>query len=157
MFAERTSRLKTLVESLPLNVEQIKTLTPVSSSYIIPHNQKRSRRYGLVLFNSVDRSGAAAEADNIQQALEEAGCDVTKMEWTNAVELGSMINSALIRMMSDCSLLIVCLMSHGCQGALSASDGKEIPVNDILHQLSYTLPSYVPLVRMFVSFCVLTP
>lgn len=80
MLAEYESRFKTFVESLPLNVEQIKTLSPVSSYYIIPYNQKRSRRYGLVLFNSVDRSGAAAEADNMEQALEEAGCDVTKME-----------------------------------------------------------------------------
>ena len=157
MLAEYESRLKTFVESLPLNVEQIKTLSPVSSYYIIPYNQRRSRRYGLVLFNSVDRSGAAAEADNMEQALEEAGCDVTKMEWKDAAELGSMIDSALIKMMSDYSLLTVCLMSHGCQGALSASDGKEKPVNDIVHQLSYSLPSYVPLVRMFVSFCVLSP
>ena len=62
----------------------------------------------------MDRSGEAAEADNMEQALEEAGCDVTKMEWKDDAELGSMIDSALIRMMSDCSLLIVCLLSHGC-------------------------------------------
>ena len=69
-----------------------------------------------------------------------------RMDWSEAGELQCMIESALSGIVGNCSLLIVSLMSHGCRGVLRGSDGEEIPVNDILHQFTYTLPEYVPLV-----------
>ena len=69
------------------------------------------------------------------------------MEWNGTTELQCMIDSVLCRIAGDFSLLIVCLMSHGCRGVLRASDGEEIPVNNILNQFSYTLPEYIPLVN----------
>ena len=74
------------------------------------------------------------------------------MEWSEGRELQCMIESALSRIVSDCSLLIVCLMSHGCRGVLSGSDGEEIPVNDILHQFTYTLPDYLPMVCLILLY-----
>ena len=47
----------------------------------------------------------------------------------------------------DCSLLFVCLMSHGRRGTLVDSRSSEIPINDILNQLSNTIPQHLPLVR----------
>ena len=121
-------------------------MSPHSSQYIIPHKQKKSKRYGLILFCSAGRQGAVAEADDLEHALQTTGCDVMRMDWSEAGELQCMIESALSGIVGNCSLLIVSLMSHGCRGVLRGSDGEEIPVNDILHQFTYTLPEYVPLV-----------
>ena len=74
------------------------------------------------------------------------------MEWYEAGELQCMIDSAMERIVGDCSLLIVCLMSHGSRGVLKGQGGEEIAVNDILHQFTYTLPESVPLVRELTRF-----
>ena len=135
-----------MIETEFLTVEHIQQLSPHIDHYIVPHKQKKSKRYGLILFSAGDRPQAVAEADDLEHALETAGCDVMKMDWNGGAELQCMIESALSRIVGDCSLLIVCLMSHGCRGVLRGGDGKEIPVNDILHQFTYTLPESIPLV-----------
>ena len=135
-----------IIEHEPLNQGQIEELSPYSSQYVIPHNQTKTKRYGLILYNSEDRHGADEEADNFKQALETAGCDVIKLQWSNTSELGSMIDSSLTRIVGDCSLLIVAVMTHGYRGALSGSEGSEIPINNILRQFEQDLPSHIPLV-----------
>ena len=107
-------------------MEQIKELSPYSSHYIIPHNQKKARRHGLILYNSADRSGAEVEAQNLKQALETAGNEVIKMEWSSANELHSMIESAVGGILDKCSLLVVCLMAHGSRGVIQGEDGSKI-------------------------------
>ena len=144
-FTEKELRICNIMKSESLTANQIQQLSPHSSQYIIPHKQKNSKGYALILFSSASRQGAVAEADDLEQALMTSGCDVIKMVWNRATELQCMIAA-------DCSLLIVCLMSHGCRGVLRASDGEEIPVNNTLHQFSYTLPEYIPLVNMHKSF-----
>ena len=93
-----------ITETESLTVEQIQQLSPHSSQYIIPHKQKKSKRYALILFSSAGRQGAVAEADDLEQAPQTTGCDVIKMEWFDAVELHNMIDSAMIRIAGDCSL-----------------------------------------------------
>ena len=131
-------------------MEQIQQLSSHSSQYIIPYKQQESKRYGLILFSSEDRQGAFEEADGLEQALRATGCDVIKMEWFEAVELHNMIDSAMMRIAGDCSLLIVCLMSHGSRGVLSGSCGGRVTVNDVLHQLTFCLPSdmCIPMVSL---------
>ena len=146
-FTDLLIQRQNITETESLTVDQIQVLSPLSTQYIIPYKQEKSKRYGLILFRSENRSGAAAEADDLEQALEAAGCKVMKMEWYEARELQGMIDSAMDRIVGDCSLLIVCLMSHGSRGVLKGQGGEEIAVNDILHQFTYTLPESVPLVR----------
>ena len=143
---ERELQIQRITETESLTTEQIPQLSPHSPQYIIPYRQKKSKRYGLILFRSEGRQGAVAEADDLEQALQTTGCDVIKMEWSEAVELHNMIESALSRIVDDCSLLIVSLMSHGSRGALADSHGNRIPVNSILHQLSVLLAQETPLV-----------
>ena len=143
---ERELHIQRITETESLTTEQIQQLSPHSSQYIIPYKQKKSKRYGLILFSLEGRQGAVAEADDLEQALLTTGCDVIKMEWSEATELHNMIESALSRIVADCSLLIVCLMSHGSRGALADSHNKSIPVNHILHQFSFSLPEEIPLV-----------
>ena len=114
-----------IIETESLTTEQIQQLSPHSSQYIIPYNKKKSKRYGVIFFRSEGRLGAAAEADDLEQSLLVTGCDVIKMEWSKATELHNMKESALSRIVADCSLLIVCLMSHGSRGALADCHGKE--------------------------------
>ena len=140
--------MRKISETESLTEEQIQQLSPHSSQYIIPHKQKKSKRYGLVLFNSEERPGAEAEAANVEQALQTAGCDVMKMEWYDVDELHNMIESVLNGIVADCSLLIVCLMSHGSRGVITGSNGKAIPVNKILNAfVGNFMPKELPLVR----------
>ena len=131
-------------------MEQIQQLSSPSSQYIIPYEQQKRKRYGLILFSSENRQGAFEEADGLEETLKASGCDVIKMEWFDAVELHNMIDSAMIRIAGDCSLLIVCLMSHGSRGVLSGSCGGRVTVNDVLHQLTFCLPSdmCIPMVSL---------
>ena len=146
IVTEREIQIQRITETESLTTEQIQQLSPHSSQYIIPYKQKKGKRYGVILFRSEGRQGAVAEADDLEQALQATGCDVIKMEWSEAAELHIMIESARSRIVADCSLLIVCLMSHGSRGALADSHGKRIPVNDILHQFSVLLAQETPLV-----------
>ena len=141
LFSDKELQIQNIAETESLTVEQIQQLSPHSSQYIIPHKQQKSKRYGLILFNSEDRQGAFEEADGLEQALWASGCDVIKMEWCGAVELHNMIDSAMTSIVGNCSLLIVCLMSHGSRGVLSGSCGGRVTVNDVLHQLTFCLPS----------------
>lgn len=110
----------------------------------------------MVLYNPAARYGASEEADNLEQALTSAGCDVTKMSWLNANEIHNMIESSLQSMVHNCSLLIVCIMAHGSRGVLKGSEGEDKPVNDILHQLKHLLPSFIPLVSVLPLYTILT-
>ena len=85
-------------------MDQMQELPPYSYHYIIPHNQQRIKAYGVVLVNTHNRPGAVSEAENFEQALETLGYIVFKMEWTDVAELQSMIESALIRVIDDCSM-----------------------------------------------------
>ena len=145
----RELQVQRITETESLTIEQILQLSPHSSQYVIPYKQKKSKRYGVILYRSEGRQGAVAEADDLEQALLTTGCDVIKMEWSEAAELHNMIESALSRIVTDCSLLIVCLMSHGGRGTLADSHGRKIPVNDILHQFSFWMPQETPLVMIF--------
>ena len=143
----RQQKIEHIIEEEPLSAGHIEELSPYSAQYVIPHNQTRMKRYGLILYNKQHRNGAEEEADNFKQALEVAGCHVTKLEWTSTAELGSMIDSSLEGIVGDCSLLIVAVMTHGYRGALRGSENSDIPINHILFQLQLTLLKHTPLVR----------
>ena len=101
----------------------------------------------MILYCSANRSGATKEADKLHHALLAAGCNTSKKTWNDAKGIYHLVDSALDEIVADCSLLIVCLMAHGSRGMVRGSAGEGIPINNILHQLSYRLPSHVPMVR----------
>mgnify|MGYP001800351471 CR=1 FL=1 len=147
----RQCRIQILVERKALGIKEIKELSPHSKTYIIPHIQLRSKRYGLILDNKYCRNGAEDEANSFRQSLEAAGFNVKKFEWEGATDLMAIIDDAVATISTDCSLLLVSLMSHGSRGMLGASDGKSIPVNHILQRIYHSLPPYVPLVGGYSS------
>ena len=122
-------------------------MSPHCSKYVIPNNQRKFKIYALILYTPSQRSGGEEEANYLENSLNEAGWNVIKLEWLNTVELHNLIDSSLSLIVSSCSLLLVCLMSHGSRGSVIGSEGKEKPVNDIIHQLDRLLPKSIPQVR----------
>ena len=103
----------------------------------------------MIFCNISNREGANEEAYNIRLALKSIGCEVFEIEWSAAHELGAKMDSILDSgILRNCSLLTVCIMTHGYRGVFSGSDGTEVPVNNVLNQLSVSLPEYLPLVSM---------
>ena len=137
-----------LAEKEPLTVDHIKELSPHSSQYIVPYNQKRSKRYGLILYTTYNRPGAQDEADNMERSLHTAGFCVEKIEWNDAWELHSKLDSTLQQIACDCSLLVLCLMSHGSRGVLHGGDSHGIiRIYDVLQHLSQLIAEFIPMVR----------
>ena len=133
-------------------MDQMQELSPYSYRYIIPHKRQRIKAYGVVLFNTHNRPGAVAEAENFVQDLETLGCIVFKMEWTDVAERQSMIESALKRVIDDCSKLYDAVMSHSPRGILAGSDDLEIPINNLLHQFTHSLPDYISMVSAILCY-----
>ena len=148
-FLDREALVQNLTGKYPLSLKQVVQLSQNSSHYVVPYKSSRSRHFGLILCNISDREGANEEANNIKIALESIGCEVIKIEWSAAHELGAKMDSILDSgILRNCSLLTVCMMTHGYRGVFSGSHGTEVPVNDVLNQLSVSLPDYLPLVSM---------
>ena len=124
-------------------------LSPHSYGYIIPRNQSNCKMYALILFNLMNRPGAEGEAGNLEDSLKIAGFEEPLMfQWTNPNELHNMIGVGVDGVRREnCSLFMVCLMSHGSMGSLEAGGGNKTQINSILHQLKGELPPDIPLVR----------
>lgn len=145
-LAERAALIVNIIEHESISVEQILELSPHSSRYLVPFNQSKSKHHGLIFFNTEDRQGAENEASYMKQALQLTGCEIIQQEWSAAHQLGDMIDNALTDILAECSLLVVCIMTHGYRGTLSGGEGTEISVNDVLNQLTTSLPGHLPLV-----------
>ena len=134
-----------LVEDEPLTMNQIERLSPHSLTAVIPYDQKHCKRYGLILYSTYQRDGAEEEAENLNHALGASGCLTIKQQFSGKQDLLNGIEGA-IRNINDCSLLIVCLMSHGGRGAISGDGGEQIAIDPILQKLDHHLPKFTPLV-----------
>ena len=109
-------------------------------------------KYGLILYNPSDRDGALEEADNLQSGLKAVGCQVFKAEWTTKAEISKQNKDGLQRI-TDCTLLIVCIMSHGTAGALRCDDdNRSVALNDVMFEFTRKLPPELPMVRTLCSF-----
>ena len=95
----------------------------------------------LVFYNPRRREWDDEEANELQGRLEAAGFKVNRKIWTTKHELRQLI-TATVRGMERCSLLFVCIMSHGRAGALKTTDGdgdSAMIINDVLHQFNTQL------------------
>ena len=102
---------------------------------------------GLILYNPDSRDGATKEAEDLHSGLQAVGCQVKEKMWTTKVELNNFIEEGLYSI-DECSLLVVCIMSHGTAGYLRCSDGDgSVVINDVLIRFSRVLPEHIPLVR----------
>ena len=103
-------------------------------------------RFGIILYNRSDREGAVEEADNLQSGLQAVGCQVFREEWTTKRELSTLIDKG-VRKAAGCSLLVVCIMSHGTAGTLKCQDDNGyIVFNDVLLEFTRKVAKDVPMV-----------
>ena len=113
VISEKGQKIDMIIQTEALTINGMERFSPHCSQYLIPYNQGRCKRYALILYNLTQRSGGEAEADYLEATLNTAGCDVIKLEWQDTSELHNLIDSSLSLISKSCSLLIVCLMSHG--------------------------------------------
>ena len=104
--------------------------------------------YALILYTTVQRLGGQEEATYLEDALRMAGFEVIKLEWHSTDQLSTFFEYKLRPIADNCSLLMVCLMSHGSRGSVIGNDMKKRPVNDILPHLNELLLKFIPLVRI---------
>ena len=145
-LVEQQLMIEELVMNEPLSVSQILGLSPYSSNYIIPYNQEKCKRYGLILYVTENRPGGQEEADDMEESLQRAGFEVIKREWSKCDELYELLYGTLSVRRYHCSLLFVCLCGPGAGGCLRGADGQVKPVNYYLHLLHLVLPEWTPLV-----------
>lgn len=98
-----------------------------------------SNPIGLVIYNPHGRDGAEVEADDLEDGLNEAGFSVIRGKWTTKVQLCALIDSVM-KSISGCTLLFVCIMSHGSAGKLKTAEGDCVMIiNDILYGFNIKL------------------
>ena len=164
--------MREIIEQESLTQEEIKKLSPLTSQYIIPYNQAQesldadtprwlvdevaaintqrqaqTSRYGFIFYNTDQReNGAEEEANNLQQALSETGCDVIKAKWEHTNQLQEMISDRLSHIGGRCNILFACIMSHGELGQLRGSNDSLVSISTVIKLFEQNLPSHVPLV-----------
>ena len=162
--------IREITEEDSLTQKEIDKLSPLTSQYVIPHNQAQkssdtqrwlvdevaeintqrqaqTSRYGFIFYNTDQReNGAEDEANNLHQALSETGCEVIKAKWGHTHQLQEMISDRLSDLGGQCNFLFACIMSHGELGQLRGSDDSLVSISTIIKLFEQNLPSHVPLV-----------
>ena len=164
--------MREIIEEESLTQEEIKKLSPLKSQYVIPYNQAQepldddtqgwlknvhaaiitqrhaqTSRHGFIFYNTDQReNGAEEEANNLQKAFSETGCNVIKAKWEHTNQLQQMIGDELCDIGGRCNFLFACIMSHGELGQLRGSDDSLLSISSIIKQFEQNLPSHVPLV-----------
>ena len=123
--------MREIIEVESLAQEEIKKLSALTTQYVIPHHQAQKRldestlqmlngvayvitqrqaqtsRYGFIFYNTDQReNGAEEEANNLQRALSETGCDVIKAKWEHTHQLQEMISDRLSDIGGRCNFLL---------------------------------------------------
>ena len=61
--------VENLITNLPLTLEHVKMLSPVSERFIIPKNTTRIQPHAFIFYNTEDREGAENEANHMYQSF----------------------------------------------------------------------------------------
>lgn len=128
-------------------------LNQYSDKYLIPLNRSNVKPQAFVYYNTHNRPGAESEAENLTSAIEYGGCVSRSVKWESVNGLRKAINGDVTSVKTSCSLLIICLMSHGSLGCLHGSDDEIITIDTILKDICEELPPDIPLVGLcFINF-----
>lgn len=104
----------------------------------------------LICYSLQDREvGALEEACALRSSLKKVAGHVARYEWSNAHDLQRNISIGVGDMSDDCSLLFLCVMSHGGKGAFRGPDGVIVPVNKLINQISQAIPDSMNLVSFY--------
>lgn len=98
------------------------------------------------MFNSKNREGAAEEASDMEKSLVKSGFETKTTEWRE-YDLFLEIRSQLTDL-TDLSLLVISIMSHGTAGSLTGNNNCSMSITDLLGLLSELVPKHIPLVSL---------
>lgn len=137
----------------------VERLYPHTSSYFIPRGQKKAKMIAILCYNKFEqetsnqspRDGAEEEAGYMTRGLRDCGFTVRTplVDWTFE-ELLQAVGQLIDSVKDECSVLVLCLMSHGEKGILFDKDGNKGEINEVLKQLN-KLKSHIPVVGAFNS------
>ena len=135
------------------------------TDYCIPdHQQAKLQMYGVICYNDfegyvgLERTSASEEARVIKHSLQETGFNMnpTIDNWST-YSLIQNLRAFCQEVSSLCSLVTVCIMSHGRAGLLYGCGGlkkgvstaagglnDKCQINDIIKILGTELPEYIP-------------
>ena len=135
---------------------------PLLTEYFIPRDG-RLKMQGAVFYNDfqgfqhLERQQAADEVEAITESLRRVGVDisVTRKGWSS-YQLLSELSDFCKKIHQRCSLLVVCVMSHGRSGVLFGCPTPDTSnrntsklhdackINDILGIIGENIPSHIP-------------
>ena len=134
--------------------EIIKCLYNQTDSFFIPRGQKKAKMYALVYYNTFERrtplhttrAEAKEEAENMVLGLREGGFTVFEpmVDWTYE-ELLVHLREKIQQHKDECSVLVICIMSHGGNGVIYDKNSIKGEINGIL-KITEELPNHLPVV-----------
>lgn len=133
------------------SIEIVKRLYNKSNTFFIPREQKKAKMYALIYYNTFDtyhqtRVNAKEESECMMVALREAGFTVFEpiIDWTNE-ELLLDLRQKIQGIKEECSVLFVCIMSHGDKGVVYDKNSIKGEINEVLSEV-HDLPYHIPAV-----------
>ena len=145
-------RIKPLLYEGSWSQDVIARLYPHTTSYFIPRGQEKAKMFAFVCYTTFDREGARIEANVITKGLQECGFTVRGplIDWTFD-ELILYLREHIDEVKDQCSVIFVCLMSHGENGVIKDKDGNKGEINTILKELD-KVKAAIPVVWMNCKF-----
>lgn len=127
--------------------------------FYIPSSQDAHlQMHGIVCYNEGEREGANEEASVISKSLASVGVKMSSdiKNWSSHI-LTSSLKRFCRQVNQNCSLVVVCLMSHGAEGILYGNYSTEdrLEISDVFAILNTGLPEPIPKVCFPVEYCLL--
>lgn len=132
----------------------VRSLYPHVDAFFIPRGQAKAKMHTFIWFNTFEsvsslhsvRIGASNEARNMMQALKkmnftmrQPSVDLTSREFIDCLK------DYIQQIKDQCSVLLICIMSHGGDGVIYDKCNNIIEMNEII-KTTEELPNYLPVV-----------
>lgn len=137
------------------SLEIIKGLYNQTNSFFIPRGQGKAKMQALIYYNTFTASGstlprrydAEDEAENIDEGLREGGFTVRPIlvDWAREEYLVHLQNN-LKAIKTECSVLVMCIMSHGGNAFVYDKNGVVVEINEIMNIIDSELANLIPVV-----------
>lgn len=133
--------------------ETVKRLYNKTKTFFIPRGQRKSKMHALSYYNTFEtslhhstRAEAEKESSCMMTALKEEGFTIHQplIDWTHKTLLED-LSEKMKSIKNECSVLFVCIMSHGDKGVLFDKDGFKVEINKVLNAME-GFPSHIPVV-----------
>lgn len=135
--------------------ETVKRLYDKTKTFFIPKGQRKSKMHALSYYNTFEtsdhhetRTEAEKESGHMMTALADEGFTNHQplIDWTHKELLEDLLEKKK-NIKNECSVLFVCIMSHGEKGILFDKNGFKGDINRVLKAME-DFPTHIPMVRL---------